>query len=26
MDKSTWTINGEFLGEDTFGGYLSASF
>ena len=26
MDKSTWTINGEYWGEDVFGGYLSASF
>ena len=26
MDKSTWTVNGEFLGEDVFGGYLSAGF
>ena len=26
MDKTTWTVNSEFLGEDVFGGYLSASF
>ena len=26
MDKPTWTVNGQFLGDDTFGAYLTAQF
>ena len=26
MSESSWTVDGEFLGDEVFGGYLSASF